>query len=216
VGNHTGLRLNVGCGSTIVAGWLNIDKSPNVILDRFRPLKRLLFRAGVLEEAHLAEWSRNVIWHDARHRFPYPDGGAEAIYSSHMLEHLYLDEAKQVLVEFRRLLQPRGVLRLALPDAAMWASELLAGLERSQNGQVGLQFNEALNTQPTRRPNALKLAVGALGNSRHRWQPTQDLVRAMILNAGFAFCEERAFRQGNLPDLDKVENRPQSMFIEAT
>ena len=40
----------------------------------------------------------------------------DAIYASHMLEHLDRAEARSFLAECRRVLKPGGILRLAVPD----------------------------------------------------------------------------------------------------
>lgn len=40
----------------------------------------------------------------------------ELIYASHVLEYFDRDEARDVLTEWKRLLMPKGVLRLAVPD----------------------------------------------------------------------------------------------------
>lgn len=44
------------------------------------------------------------------------DGSAELIYCSHAIEYFDRDDAKRVLREWRRVLAPGGVLRLAVPD----------------------------------------------------------------------------------------------------
>src|SRR3954451_17272892 len=44
------LRLNLGSGPMVVAGWVSVDKSPSVILARYRWLRRLLRRGGVVTQ----------------------------------------------------------------------------------------------------------------------------------------------------------------------
>jgi predicted SAM-dependent methyltransferase len=47
----------------------------------------------------------------------FASGSVEAIYASHVLEHLgYLDELPQALKEFRRVLRQDGLLRISVPD----------------------------------------------------------------------------------------------------
>ena len=48
----------------------------------------------------------------------YPDGSAEEIYASHLLEHFTPPEIPKVLADWVRVLQPGGTLRIAVPDFA--------------------------------------------------------------------------------------------------
>lgn len=48
----------------------------------------------------------------------FADGSAQLIYCSHALEYFDRDDARRVLAEWRRVLAPGGVLRLAVPDFA--------------------------------------------------------------------------------------------------
>jgi hypothetical protein len=52
------------------------------------------------------------------------------------------------------------------------------------------------------------------GSNWHRWQPTRGLVIAMLEEAGFSQIKERTFRQGDLPEVEIVELREDSWFVE--
>jgi predicted SAM-dependent methyltransferase len=54
-----------------------------------------------------------------------PDGVAEAVWTSHCLEHLYAHEVPTALGEFRRIMAPDGFLCLNVPDLQAVA-ELIA------------------------------------------------------------------------------------------
>jgi hypothetical protein len=64
----TDLRLNLGCGLNAVESWKNLDRSPNFPLDRMPVAKRVLRRLGVLSDAHMTAWPRNVTRFDIRRR----------------------------------------------------------------------------------------------------------------------------------------------------
>lgn len=208
------MRLNLGSGPRAVPGWINIDRSPNIYLDRARPVKKALHRLGVLHEAHLTSWSRAIVRHDIRRRLPYPDGSVEAVYSSHTLEHLYLAEARRVLAECARVLRPGGLLRLALPDSERLARDLLAATA-SGDPDAGFAFNRRLLTHPEERPRGIRRLMTLATGGIHRWQPTPSMVERLLDEAGFAQPRLRAYREGDLPDLESVETNADSFFLEA-
>jgi len=91
--NERVLSVHLGCGSRIFAGWVNVDACPGKGVD--------------------------LVW-DLRVRLPIRDNTAKMIYSEHVLEHLYKPDAVRLLNECIRILQPGGVLRMGVPDAAVY------------------------------------------------------------------------------------------------
>lgn len=81
--------LNIGCGSTFNPTWVNIDVVPSF--------------PGVLS-------------YDIRKGLPFPKSMFDACYSSHLLEHLTKDDAQRLLVECYRVLKPKGIIRIVVPD----------------------------------------------------------------------------------------------------
>jgi predicted SAM-dependent methyltransferase len=82
-----GARINVGCGSRPLAGWINVDVQSLPGVDR------------VL---------------DVRHGLPFRD--AAAVYAEHFLEHLSFPEALDFLRAANAALAPGGRLRLSTPN----------------------------------------------------------------------------------------------------
>jgi SAM-dependent methyltransferase len=159
-------------------------------------------------------WPEGIVFHDVRKSLPFPNGSASAIYSSHMLEHLYFDEAKLVLADFRRLLSGEGVLRLALPDSEQLAAVFLHNINRD-GAKATLDFNLGLAAHPMSRPSGLRRLSSRVGASLHRWQPTRALVTRMLSDAGFGSVTEHEYLSGDLVDLESVEHREESFFLEA-
>jgi predicted SAM-dependent methyltransferase len=208
------VRLNLGSGPVAVPGWTNIDRSPNVVLDRLPVVKRALFKLGVLTDQHMVKWDRAIKRRDIR-KLPYADGVVDAVYSSHTLEHLYLRDAERVIAECARVLRPGGIVRLALPDAEQWARDLLTGVGVNDH-DAGTTFNRRLDAFPEERPGLLKRLREQTGGHVHRWQPSASHVRLMLENAGLVNVSRCEFKTGSLPDLENVETRPNSFFLEAT
>src|ERR1022692_225755 len=115
------IRINLGCGPHAPRGWVNIDRSPSMVLDAIPGAKWTLHRVIGLQPGHLVKWPKGISHHDITKGLPFADRTVSAIYSSHTLEHLYLDDAQQLLRECHRVLIPGCTLRLALPDSALLA-----------------------------------------------------------------------------------------------
>jgi predicted SAM-dependent methyltransferase len=110
-------KLHLGCGTNTPDGWINLDGSWNAWLVQY-PRIRNLMRAINLLPAHAnkVNWGSGIVIHDVRKPLPFPDCSMEAIYASHLLEHLYLNEACKLLSECHRIIKPGGVLRIVVPD----------------------------------------------------------------------------------------------------
>lgn len=64
----------------------------------------------------LADFPHIDIKADIRFLSQFEDDSVELIYCSHALQYFDREEAKEALKEWYRVLNPRGVLRLAVPD----------------------------------------------------------------------------------------------------
>ena len=56
------------------------------------------------------------IWLDVTLGLPFPDNSIRGVYSSHLLEHLSVQEARRLLTECYRALKPGGALRMVVPS----------------------------------------------------------------------------------------------------
>jgi predicted SAM-dependent methyltransferase len=98
------MRANLGCGSQICAGWTNID----------------IVRTGP-----------DVVAHDLSTGIPLPDASCEVVYHSAVLEHLKRSDAHFFMRECVRVLQPGGILRVAVPDLEQLCRQYLLTLDRA-------------------------------------------------------------------------------------
>jgi SAM-dependent methyltransferase len=210
------LMVNLGSGPHGPVSWVNLDRSPTMLLRHVPRTAKAMRRIGLIGEQHLVPWDDHIVRQDLTKRLPFEDGSVDAVYSSHFFEHIYLSEAQAILRECHRILRPGGVLRLALPDGEAWARELVeAGDDPA--GEAGRRYHARLGAHPDERPAGKRALTFRLGGHIHRWQPTRGLVRAMLVEAGFADADvsERKFLEGDLPELDQIETREESFFTEA-
>jgi len=83
------LRIHLGCGSRQLPGYVHVDLADYPHIDHRRSISDLSCFDGQ---------------------------SADLIYASHCLEYFDRQEVGEVLHEWRRVLKPEGILRLAVPD----------------------------------------------------------------------------------------------------
>lgn len=209
-------RLNIGCGRSPTPGWINYDNSPSVWLARWPLLAQLAARLGLIDR-HALDFvdfcrSQNIRHADAARRIPHAAGSVEAIYASHMLEHLDRAEARSFLAECRRVLKPGGILRLAVPDLRNAAYQYLR-LSDADGFLRHLQFDL---DKP--RGAIARLRRMLSGGRGHHWMYDRDSLLALIEGAGFTeveLVEEGRTRIADPGGLDLTERETDSLCLEA-
>jgi predicted SAM-dependent methyltransferase len=63
-------------------------------------------------------------------RFPLGEATVDAIYASHVFEHISIYRCPRVLADCYRVLTPNGVLRIVVPDVAKSVEQYVAGNDR--------------------------------------------------------------------------------------
>jgi SAM-dependent methyltransferase len=110
-------RIHLGCGLITPAGWINVDGSLNARLAKHPIVRRWFHALRLLPGDKIGvPWNPKVLIHDVRRPLPFPDSSASAIYASHIFEHLYLQEARNLFHDCHRVLADGGVLRIVVPD----------------------------------------------------------------------------------------------------
>src|SRR5260370_38207638 len=117
------VKINLGSGLQVAAGWINVDASLNAFLagkpDRLLRLSyRLTGSRNYYSEAEYVSRLRGnrFIHHDLRRGLPVGNSSADFCYCSHFLEHPYLDETVPLLRVRIRVLKPEGEVRITGPD----------------------------------------------------------------------------------------------------
>jgi predicted SAM-dependent methyltransferase len=212
------VKLNIGCGKTIADGWINIDKSPSVLLSSFPRLRKALLATRVLEPQQADGFPPGAIHANVVNRIPIADNSADFVYSAHMIEHLSRWEGLRFVRECRRVLRDGAVIRLATPDLEMMARDYLNGrspfMESAKTPADAFcaEYGAFANSQG----NLVKAAIRKLvsGNS-HQWLYDQTSMAELLREGGFTEITPRTYRQGLTPDLVSVEHRERGLFVEA-
>lgn len=207
------VKINLGCGPVTPAGWVNIDRSPGLVLDKIPGLRGALGRLGVIPKAQAtAKWSGDVMHRDVRKGLPFATGTVDAIYSSHMLEHVPRDTANKILVECRRVLRDGGVIRVAIPDIRVLVDRYVADGGEDAAETFIRETGMGVEQGPTGSRRLVQLVSGA----RHKWMYDEASLQRLFVQAGFADPVMRTYLEGDCPTIDEVETREESLFLEAT
>jgi SAM-dependent methyltransferase len=210
------LMVNLGSGPTGPESWVNLDRSPTMILRHAPLVAKAIRKTGLIGDHHLVPWQSHIVRQDLTKPLPFADGSVDAVYSSHFFEHIYYSDAHAITRECYRVLKPGGILRLALPDGEAWARELVDAGD-DETGEAGYRYLLRLGSHTLDRPTGKRKLTSKIGGHIHRWQPTRGLIRKMLLEAGFAESEisDRKFLEGDLPGIEDIETREESFFTEA-
>lgn len=205
--------LNLGCGLNAAPGWVNVDKSLGPWIGHHPRIKYVLRRLGVINEQQFqTEWPPGVVRANLARKFPWPDQQADVIYSSHMLEHLSRTDARFFLKECLRVLRSGGLLRLAIPDMELEARRYLA---RLGNEDAAEEFLQRLHLAYEPRGPLINRLMTRLMHQQHKWMYDFVSLQRLLRSVGYVDITRREFQEGVCPDLDVIEPRPESLFVEA-
>jgi predicted SAM-dependent methyltransferase len=209
------LRINLGSGLNTARGWVNVDKSFGPWLTRHPFIKRGLRRMTLLSEDQFeARWPAEVLHLNVTKGLPWPDGSVEAIYSSHMLEHLDQAKAQQLLQECHRVLTTGGIIRIVVPDLLRIAMSYMRDKERG-HAVAANQFLNELYLTPEFKGSRLHAVAMRKLHAPHRWMYDYESMAELLLSLGFTDIVREEYREGTCPDLGSLETRPDSLFVEA-
>ncbi len=175
--SHGVKKLQLGTGRNNKEGWLNSD---------LRPL------------------SGQVLYLNARRRFPFEDGTFDYVYSEHMIEHLPFRDGLKMLAECRRVLKPGGVLRISTPDLQFLID--LCGPEKSDLQKRYLRWSvdtympEALSADEAFVVNLF------MRNWAHRFIYSETVLRQALERSGFEDVRRWPILQSGDEHLKNLEN----------
>ena len=171
--------VQYGCGLSAPEGWINFDSSPRLRFERTPLVAALVgcFRKPLFPQ--------NVRYGDILKGLPVADVSADAVYSSHVLEHLSRRDVTVALRNTLRILRPGGVFRVVVPDLHWRASRYLRERETG-NVQAAERFVLSTNLGLRHRPKGvMALLRAAYGSSGHRWFYDELSLRALLEESGF-------------------------------
>lgn len=186
------LLVNLGCGATGRAGWVNIDayQAPGV----------------------------NCVY-DCRMQLPFADSSVKGIFCEHFFEFLdYTEHVPYFISECYRVLQPGGVLRLIVPDAEQYlhayiapgweAMQSLRNLdEQNQDPSYKFHYNTKLELVN------MVFRTGYL----HKYAYDYETLAFVLERYGFSTVKKQCCGQSFIEELciDQERRSSESLYVEA-
>ena len=209
------IRINVGCGPSPTPGWENYDNSWSVRLANHPRIAWFLRRASVLAPSqvyfiHTARQEGIKFW--TAMRLHYEDGAVDVLYSSHMLEHLDRDSARQFVHEAYRVLKPGGAIRIVVPDLALLVDRYNESCDADEFVAASLLASDRPRTFLGR------LRYLVLGGRHHAWMYDERSLVALLKAAGFREVHRMKPGETSIADvgaLDLFERASESLYVEA-
>lgn len=167
--------VQYGCGWCAPEGWRNFDASPTLRFERIPLLGRLYTK-------NQKRFPENVEYGDIVSGLPLSENSCQAIYCSHVLEHLALDDFRTALENTNRILAPGGIFRLVLPDLEYFINAYRN--DPSHNAAISFMSSTLLGKE--NRDRWLKgIVVEWIGNSQHYWMWDYKSIKCELQQTGF-------------------------------
>lgn len=188
--------VHFGCGNSAPDGWRNFDISPTLRFERIPLLGRLYSRN---------DWRfpENVEIGDIVSGLPIRSGTCAAVYCSHVLEHLSLEDFRIALRNTFGILRPGGVFRLVVPDLEFLAR---AYIDDPSNEAAHRFMRETCLGHETRSRGLRGIVLGWIGNSAHLWMWDHKAMHKELADAGFVGIRRAHLGDSHLPEFQAVEN----------
>ena len=167
--------VHYGCHWTAPNEWRNFDASPTLRFEQFPLIGRFYTKND-------SRFPENVEYGDIVKGLPVADDSCKAIYCSHVLEHLSLEDCRRALMNTFKLLEKGGTFRFVLPDLEFYIKRYLN--DQCSGAAVSFMKRTGLG-QVTRNRSLSGSLISWLGNSQHLWMWDYDSIQLELEKAGF-------------------------------
>ena len=196
-------KVNLGSGLLVAPGWINIDMGWYPPLRHLpRPfLSYLHGRSGWASLISADQYAsvlktQRFIHHDLRLGLPLDDNSVDFLFASHFLDSMIHSDGERLIADTYRVLKPGGALRVSVSDF-----DRNVDLYRSGRRQEALARFFPNSISPLGRRYCIYDYV---------------MLESALSAAGFVEIARCNYREGRVPDLQWLDNRPEeSLFVEA-
>lgn len=174
------MYYNIGCGHTVGTNWVNVDSSLTLAFER-TPI------VGKLYTKNAARFPDCVVYGNITKQPLCREGTADAVFCSHMLEHVPHNQMLHALRHIHFMLKSGGVFRLVVPS--------LEGRVRDYMDHFdGDKLIESLRLGVKQDSDGILSRIRrGLRNSGHRWMYDMRSMSKALDQTGFVRIRECDF-----------------------
>jgi ubiquinone/menaquinone biosynthesis C-methylase UbiE len=188
------MKLNLGCGSNVVQGWVNVDFAIGA-----RLMKIPFFRAFNRKvKLFTLDWNDKIFICNLANKFPWADSTIDIAYSSHTLEHFSKEEGRKFLSECHRVLRSNGIIRIVVPDLKYYVNEYMEGRINADD------FLENLFVLYGNSNNAFKKLLFPFFQFPHKCMYDHSRLIEILNEIGFSASLKAAF-DSDIEDIRQIE-----------
>ena len=190
--------VNIGCGFSTGDSWENYDSSLTLRFERIPGVGRLYTKND-------ARFPANARYGDITRGPIGAADSADAVFCSHMLEHLPLESMRRALTNIHAMMKPGGVLRLIVPDLEWRARKYVEQLPDPGAAHEFMQTS-GLGLRSGGRDGFASRLRFALGNSKHVWMYDEATLKEELAAAGFVEIRRCGLGDSEIPAFQEVED----------
>jgi len=187
-------KLNIGCGNTLLKGWLNIGLFP----------RSFHYGSTKLQEGAL------VLHFDMIEELPIPEDSIKYLYASHFIEHLKFQDGIKVLERCYKTMKKGGIIRLTFPDMELWIKNYyednLEFFEKYKNIFLGGN-NSIAKTKG-------EIFMSQVHNWGHKWNYDFESIKHILEKIGFSQVTKKKVFESLIPNINDIELKGEGRLIE--
>lgn len=142
---------------------------------------------------------------DLSREIPFDDCSCQLIYCEHLLEHFTVEQGVSLLRECWRVLEPKGILRVAMPSLDVLIEKSASGNWKEQDWLTWPEYRFVKT-----RAEMLNIAFRGWG---HKWLYDREELHRRLSEAGFTKNKDAEWGRSDLPELRNRETRRDSLLI---
>lgn len=174
-------KIQYGCGpGPQPKGWINFDSSPTLLISKIPIFGHLLTSKRV-------KFEKKTRYGDIVKGIPIREETCDAVFCSHVLEHLSYDDFLVAIKNTHRILKNNSIFGLIVPDFEYHINQYINDInsDSKSSASISLLRNTHLGYEKHRAKTVFDRIISIYGNSRHLWMWDKYSLTKKLENVGF-------------------------------
>jgi len=182
------MNVQYGCGKCAPDNWINFDVSPTLRLERLPLIGQFFIRK---------EWGafpKNIRLGNIVNGLPQiKENSCEAVYCSHVLEHLHYYDIQKALLNTYKILNKGGTFRLVVPDFEVYVNTYIENKKKGDKSACHTLISSSLMAHSGNTNTILAKLTSFFGHSQHLWNYDFESMSLELEKAGFVNIRRAQF-----------------------